>query len=146
MFSEDLKEGQQAEQEFANWAIKEGLSVERIPGNFAPYDMIVYDDVDQFKIEVKLDRKAHYTGNVGIELYKQVNGVDMPSGLSGSEADTFVFKLLNIPGMFAIPTHKLRKLAEEKKYKAGKWCGDGGRTYMLLFDKEFFLTQCNYLD
>jgi len=145
MFSEDLKEGEHAEREFAEWAIKEGLKVEKIQGNFAAYDLIVSDETEQIKIEVKLDRKAHYTGNVGIELYKQVNGVDLPSGLSGSEADTFVFNLLNI-GMYAIPTKKLRQLADDKKYKAGVWCGDGNRTYMLLFDKEFFLTQCNYLD
>lgn len=144
MFSVDLKEGEQAEKEFAAWATQQGYKVEKIQGNFAPYDFILSDETDQLKVEVKLDRKAYRTGNVGIELYKRVNGVDLPSGLSGSEADTFVFNLLNI-GMYAIPTRILRQLADEKKYIAGTWCGDGNRTYMLLFNKQFFLKHCQRL-
>lgn len=72
------------------------------------------------KVEVKLDRRAHSTGNLYIELWQFSNpdrSDKRPSGLSVTEAEWWITTAPNLTGFIAIKVTDLKRLIKTNGYR-----------------------------
>lgn len=156
IFKKDLEEGQSFEDKFAS-EYSDQYRITKSPKDkkVKTHDGTIHFDDGDMKYECKYDRKAHTTGNIAIEIYnKYRDNPDkiIPSGLSATEADIYVFGFEGIPGVYAISTDKLRRMVEQKKYFSLRdYIGDRKDKYhdgcatIVLFRKDWFLKQCELL-
>lgn len=109
----DLEEGNNVENELVKILENSGLKVTttQVDGLNSKYDLIVNTIKKTYTIEVKFDRMVNETGNVAIELHKILNDEKLPSGLSITEADYYVYKLSD--KFYSIKTKKLKDLIKK---------------------------------
>lgn len=147
-FEVSLKEGIEAENEFAEELKRIGLQVKQMEGHHPEYDMEVTNPAtgETKTYEVKYDKMRCETGNVPVEVGKIVKGVGLPSGLSITTADYHVYKFQSFPNWYIIETSKLKELVNEKndstKSPFQLQTGDGDRTTLDLVCAKKFETYC----
>ena len=120
-----------------------GIHCELIEGRNSYYDMACNFDGLIFYVEVKNDRKAHYTNNIALELYNTRSG--QPSGLSITRADIWAHIVTNSIYLMGVP--KMKKLLSQVK-PAKIIEGGNNNSLIYLYDKSilhsFFLYNNKY--
>lgn len=119
MFTEDLKNAQKIESEFAEKLAAKGWTTSSTNDlrEFGGYDLIATKGTMKYTFEIKHDLMAPKTGNVAVELNKTNTYTMMvePSGLSVTTADYQVYKIRD--SFYSISTSKLKKVIEDLKEK-----------------------------
>jgi hypothetical protein len=133
---------QEGETKLANMFAERGYTVTTTQdkGKFSGYDLAVERDGLSITIEYKHDIKSELTGNWCCELYKDVNGSIMNSGLSATEADLYVQRLgLIDENMYGIKVRDLRAYIDlnQRRLKFVRG-GDGYRSQLVLMPVEEF--------
>ena len=115
-FNNLLKFGNEYENITANYYCGLGYNVKMNDSNIkcSEYDMIINNDMEEIKIEVKSDRVSAKTGNLFIEFESN----NIPSGISVTESNFYVYYIINNKGynMYIIPTLDIKMLIDDKKY------------------------------
>ena len=110
-----------------------GQAISSYFGEFEAYDYILPNGQTA---ELKRDTNAFSTKNVAVEISREVHGEQIPSGLSVSTADIYLF-LTPTPEhkhlLYSIETERLKRLVPRLKTVA---CNGGRTTCHLLPVKE----------
>jgi hypothetical protein len=105
-----------------------GQAISSYFGEFEAYDYILPNGQTA---ELKRDNNAFSTKNVAVEISREAHGEQIPSGLSVSQADIYLF-LTPTPEhkhlLYSIETERLKRLKPRLKTVQ---C-NGGRTYCQL--------------
>lgn len=131
-FTSDLKMGEEYQQKYLSLIDYDSFEMAR--GNFKPYDIKVVRHPYTRTYEVKADRMTNKTGNVVIEY--ECNG--KPSGITSTEADTWIYFIVGTNEYIEIDTATLRQLIADNKWTRKIKGGDGWRSAMYLFPKAEF--------
>ena len=99
------------------------------------YDLLIIKNKKKVKIEIKEDFTCERTGNVGLEF----NSRGKPSGISTSEAHSYLFKVHTKGGIVYLLTRTevLKKMIENHEYHRIVVGGDKGsdsKNYLFKFD------------
>lgn len=141
-FDTDLNQGRKIENEFALLFVNKGYNVTTTQdkGLFNDYDVAVEnpDNGTTVTFEIKHDRLANIRKNVAVEVSKTIDGKTVPSGLSVSKADLFVYKFGQEKTFYAMDTEKLWEFIQQGKYDWEISAGDGGRSNLKMFSVDFF--------
>lgn len=136
-FSRDLNYGQAAERSLSEIISACGYNVTLTTdkGKFSDYDLIVNVPNSDVVItyEVKRDAQAFFTKNIAVEVSKRDGDETVPSGLSVSKADYFVYKMDGLKGYWAMPTDKLREMVQDKPIISG---GDFNASNLVLLNRD----------
>ena len=132
MFQADLKLGEEYQQKYLS--LIDYDSCEMATGNFKPYDIKIVRHPFTKTYEVKADRMTIKTGNVVIE-YECNN---KPSGITSTEADTWIYFIVGSNEYIEIDTATLRQLIADNKWTRKIRGGDGYRAAMYLFPRQEF--------
>lgn len=132
MFQADLKLGEEYQQKYLS--LIDYDSYEMATGNFKPYDIKIVRHPFTKTYEVKADRMTIKTGNVVIE-YECNN---KPSGITSTEADTWIYFIVGSNEYIEIDTATLRQLIADNKWTRKIRGGDGYRAAMYLFPRQEF--------
>lgn len=117
-FLNDLKNSQQKENEFVKALLGKNLTGETTQDleDFAAYDVSATGSTGKVSYyEVKCNTLG-FTAKTFVELAKVKAGYEIPSGLSVSKADYYVFTFKDNPKFYILRTSKLKKLKYEHIY------------------------------
>ena len=129
-FRNDLNFGQIYEKEFIKIMGFKSYEHERKKA-IKEYDIIVKQNGNETKYEIKADRLSYKTGNVCIEIaYK-----GQPSGITSTASDYWGYFVIKSEGydLYLIPTYELKEMIFSKpsKYKSIRG-GDGRNSDLIL--------------
>jgi len=111
---------------------------------FPDYDIIINSSTDKKTIEVKVDKKCEQTGNIAVEVKKEINGEEKQSGLSITKADVWIYYLPNEDEFYYLQTKKLMK--NKNKGFRYVWGGDNNSSRMILFKIDVFKSLCKKIN
>ncbi|MFT3908328.1 MAG: hypothetical protein QM737_02795 [Ferruginibacter sp.] len=104
-------------------------------GAFSDYDLkITYPSGITVTVEVKEDKQVYKTGNIAVEMYRQLSTGIRPTCISISKADYFAYYYDN--KFHFIKTATLRELLQDKTLYWETWGGDGGIARSAIFKRE----------
>jgi len=129
-FNSDLKLGHIYEKKALKYLEYDEYKI--MEGCFKPYDIELIKDKKKTKIEVKCCRKGIITGNLVIEYMCNKK----KSGISSTEADFWLYFMINPSGvdiLYKFKTDDLKKLIKNCKSVNG---GDGWRSKMYLLPRK----------
>lgn len=146
-FNNDLENGQQEENRFKEFLIKEGCTVTSTQtlGKFSGYDLQAYYPPRNliFTVEVKKDFKSTTTGRVAVEVAKKnLDNNEENSGLTATRANFYVYTFPNDENFYMIETKQLVNMYQTCQYQSLRWVGDGDRYKNMLIEKDEFIKQC----
>jgi hypothetical protein len=148
-FFSDLTRSQQLEKEFES--LLQSIGCKTIPTrqfeNYPWFDLMVTrpDTKTTTTFECKVDLQTAKTGNIAVELHKEVNGVKLNSGLSATEAEWYCYQLPPDTNYYLIKTIILNEMVSQGKHLRTVNGGDDGRYVLALFDKNVFVSNCSIL-
>lgn len=120
MFARDLAQGKAKEKELVKFLNQLGITAKMADG-------IIFDVYTGYRIEVKLDRKMIFTGNIAVEIENTKQ--KKPSGIMASKADIWVYAIGK--DFWAIPTALLKDLIQIHGDNV-KYGGDNNSKMVLL--------------
>jgi hypothetical protein len=133
-FNDDLKFGHKYETEFIRLMKFQNYNYQ--PNKkISEYDILVYNNDEEIKYEIKADRLSYKTGNICIEL--SCNG--RPSGLSVTTSDYwgyFVLKKNKEYDLYIIPTQDIKDLIFSNNFKMIR--GGDKRNELILIPLQHF--------
>lgn len=144
-FKEDVKHASKMEYHFIDILKKNGYSfVEKSEEGNSYYDIKSIKNGKTLTFELKEDMQTATTGNIAIEVSKEINGITMPSCLSITTSDIYIMKISK--GKFFkyyfIETKKLRMFINNKNFEIIKG-GDKNRSNLVLIPEKLFYEQCD---
>lgn len=149
-FRNDLLTGQKKEIEFTSVLNNKGWTTTTTAdtiGKFSGYDVEAKLGTTTVTFEIKFDRMASWSGNVALEMCRRgFNDKKIPSGLTTSAADYYIFCIDNDASFYQIKLDHLKDLVREKKYHSGMWGGDFQQSGIVLFNRNFLLSQCEKIN
>lgn len=145
-FKTDLKYSQVIENKLCN-IIKEGgfyAETTQDKNLFPDYDLIIKNSKTKKTIELKVDLKCEETGNIAVEIEKEIKGERKQSGLSITKADVWVYYLPSEDEFYYLSTKKLKK--NKNKGFQFVWGGDNKSSRMILFRLDNFKSICKKMN
>lgn len=113
-------------------------------GAFSDWDLhITYPSGITVTIEVKEDKKVEKTGNVAVEIYRQLKSGIRPTCISVTKADYFAYYFDK--KFHFIKTSALKALVEDKTTHFETWGGDGGISRNCIFKKQIILDNTEFI-
>jgi hypothetical protein len=146
-FATDLEISHKKELEFEEYIkTKYGVLTENSQdkGNFPDWDIRITATTKNNKVttfEVKYN-KDYAQNTIVVEECRIINQERIPTGISLSNADYYVFSIENNPNWYIITKEKLFKLIKETKFPNRYMIRDKNDWIIQIFDKPYFLTQC----
>lgn len=148
-FKSNLSKSQSQENQFSQTLQQIGYTATttQSDGSFKPYDVCatIPNSNIELKYEIKLDLRACDTGNIAVELFKELNGERTMTGLSATQADFYVYTFPGDANFYIIHVDVLKNLVRNKQYTKRCFGGNGGYFVLALFNKKFFLDHCMIL-
>lgn len=134
-FNQDLKFGQHYEKEFLRLMKFKNYKHETSKV-ISDYDIIVYNNDEEIKYEIKADRLSHKTNNICIELTCN----DRPSGLSITHSHYWGYFVLKNYGkeydLYIIPTQDIKDLIYSNNFRTIR--GGDKQNELILIPLQYF--------
>ena len=149
-FKSDLEISQQKEREFELYMKTKYSALTENSQNkdyFPDWDVKITATTKNNLIstfEVKYN-KAYKQNTIVVEECRIINGERIPSGISLSNADYYIFTIENNPNWYMIKKEKLFKLIEETKSPNRYMIRDKNDFIIQIFDKPWFLSKCKII-
>jgi hypothetical protein len=149
-FQTDLEKSIEKEIAFETYMkTKYGVQTEnsRDKGNFPDWDLRITATTKNNLVstyEVKYN-KDYAQNTIVVEECRIINEERIPTGISLSKADYYVFAVENDINWYIIKKEKLFNLIRNTKSPNRYMIRDKGDWIIQVFDKPFFLTQCTII-
>lgn len=144
-FEYDLSKSQEKEKQFELKLSQQGWTTTSTSdkGCFSGYDIQATKNTTTSTYEVKFDQMESLTGNVAVEVCKEINGKRMPSGMTSTTATHQVYCFEGDNNFYIIESVTLADLIKGKKYKRVVKGGDNYSSLLCLFDSAEFKQMCS---